>query len=135
VIIEAIGIPPPPIPGMFERPDPTSGLDILYGLQASHTNVLQEWNGLKDRMPPGLVSLGRDFSSNQICIDVSEAGNGRVLHWWNVDDPGPEDENGRPGWGNTFLLATSFTDLCRRLRTAPPLPDNTPLGKICFVRS
>lgn len=135
VIIEALGTPPPPIPGMFERLDATPGIDILYGLHTSSRNVFEAWDGLKDRMPPGLVPIGEDYFSNQICIDVSEAGNGRVFHWWLVGDPGPDDENGRPGWGNTFLLAKSFTDLCRRLRASPPLPENAPVGKICFVRS
>jgi len=81
-----------------------------------------------------LVPICDDFSSNQICIDVSEAVNGRVFFWWLAGDPGPDDDNGRPGWANTFLLAASFTDLCRRLREAPPLPDNAPVGKICCVR-
>lgn len=133
-MIEAIGTPPPPIPGMFERLDSEPPLDILYGLQVGHYDVFEAWDSFKDRMPPGLVPIGEDFCGNQICIDVSEAGNGRVFHWWNVGDPGPDDENGRPGWGNTFLLATSFLDLCRRLRKEPPLPENAPVGKICFVR-
>jgi len=135
VIIDALGTPPPPIPGMFERLDKTPGIDILYGLQVDHYDVFEAWRQLNDRMPPGLVPIAMDYSSNQICIDVSETGNGRIFHWWNVGDPGPDDENGRPGWGNTFLLATSFTDLCRRLRESPPLPQNGPIGKICLVRS
>jgi hypothetical protein len=122
VIIEAIGTPPAPIPGVFERPDATPLFNILYGLQVGSRSVVREWNLFRDRMPPGLVPIGEDYFSNQICIDVSEAGNGRIFHWWNVGDPGPDDENGRPGWGNTFMVATSFTDLCRRLRALPPLP-------------
>jgi len=62
-------------------------------------------------------------STTRFCLDVSEAGNGRIFRWFLVGDPGPDDENGRPGWGNTFLLANSFTDLCRRLRPPPPMPE------------
>lgn len=81
VMIDARGTPPPTIPGMFEHLDAAATLDVLHGLEVGHMNVFAEWHLLNDRMPPGLVPIGDDVCGNQICIDVSEAGNRRgVVH-------------------------------------------------------
>ncbi len=133
--IISIEPPRPREPGVFEYIGPNPPIEQLYGLGDSHFNVIAKIDGVGQRLPPGLIAIGSDAGANQICLDVSERGNGRVYHWFRVGDPGPDDEQGRPGWGNTFLLAESFTDLCRRLRLV--LPDDEPrrpIGKICFSR-
>lgn len=133
--IISIEPPRPREPGIFEYIGLNPPIERLNGLGDSHYNVISELAGIGQRLPPGLIAIGSDAGANQICLDVSERGNGRVYHWFRVGDPGPDDEQGRPGWGNTFLLAESFTDLCRRLRLV--LPDDEPrrpIGKICFSR-
>ncbi len=133
-IIDAIEKAPPRAPGQFTFMDDKPLLTRLYGLQSNLWNLFRAWDWFENRMPPGLVPIGEDGMGNQICIDVSEAGNGRVFAWFHEGDPGPDDALGRPGWANTFLLATSFTDLFHRLRKADPLPDDAPIGRICYVR-
>jgi hypothetical protein len=133
-IIEAIGTPPPREPGIFGYMSATPLLSRLYGLQSNLWNVFGTWDALRDRMPAGLVPIGDQGMGDQICIDVSEAGNGRIFSWGHEEDPGPPDAQGQPGWRNTFLVATSFTDMLRRLHKAPEPPDNAPIGRICSVR-
>jgi hypothetical protein len=133
-IIQAIEKAPPRNPRQFTYMGDTPSFNRLYGLQSNLWNIFETWDALRDRMPPGLVPIGEDFFGNQICIDVSEAGNGRIYSWFHEGDPGPPDAQGRPGWANTFLLATSFTDLLHRLRKDDPLPDDAPIGRICSVR-
>jgi|GEM_PF-5395571 hypothetical protein len=133
--ILSLGTPPPRARGMFECIGSNPPIHILYGLQSSNNNV---FGGLAvaeaQCMPSNLVPIGADLMDNQICIDVSEAGNGRIYHCFLHGDAGPDDADGRPGWGNIFLLAESFTDMCRRLRPAELLPDDAPVGRICWVR-
>ncbi len=97
--------------------------------------MVEQVESIGYRLPKGLVAIGRDMGDDQVCLDVSEAGNGRVYHWFQYGDPGP-DVDGGPGWGGTFLLAHSFTDLCHRLRPAAPIdPASISVGKVCFIRS
>jgi hypothetical protein len=82
------------------------------------------------------MPIGCDLGNGLICLDLSEQGNGQVLHWFGLGGPGPTDAQGQPGRRNTFLLARSFTDLCRRLR--PPPEDTSGFdpsdAKICFYQ-
>ena len=133
-IVDAVGKAPPREPGQFTYMDDQPPIDRLYGLQTNLANVFRAWEIYQTRMPPGLVPIGEDMFGNQICIDVSETGHGRIFSWFHEGDPGPNDAQGRPGWANTFLIATSFTDLLLRLRKADPLPDDAPVGRICYVR-
>ena len=133
-IVYAIGKAPPRDPRQFTYMGDEPSFDVLYGLQSNLANVFDAWDSFQFRMPPGLVPIGDQGMGDQICIDVSEAGNGRICMWGHEDDPGPADAQGRSGWANTFLLATSFTDLIRRLRKDDPLPDDAPVGRICYVR-
>ena len=133
--IEPIGKPHPRVPGMFSQADEQPPIDILYGLQSDHWNLFAAWRQLAWRMPPELVPIATDMMSSQICIDVSPDFHGKVYHWFIDGDPGPVDENGRAGWGNVFLLADSFTDLCRRIRLLDysNIPKVTG-ARICFNR-
>ena len=120
--IMAVEPPCPRIPGQFTAVGENPEFSMLFGLGGGPTdsyNVAASWDLMSDQMPKGLVPIG-DSNGDQICLDVSEAGNGRIFHWWHEGDPGEDDADGHPGWGNTFLLAHSFTDLCARI--APPLP-------------
>jgi hypothetical protein len=103
-------------------------------LQEDRDNVIDEWRAMEFRMPTGLMPIGCDLGNGLICLDLSEQGNGQVLHWFGLGDPGPTDAQGRPGRGNTFVLARSFTDLCHRLWPAPEdLGRFDPSdAKICF---
>lgn len=135
--IKAIEPAKPPGPETFERAGDDPPINVLYGLQEGHENVIDEYRMMEFRMPTGLMPIGRDFGNGLICLDLSEQGYGQVLHWFGLGDPGP-DVDGRPGRGNTFLLAHSFTDMCRRLR--PPPPDDhvdnfdPANARICSVR-
>lgn len=83
-------------------------------------NVFEMWDSIAFRLPRGLIPVAYSVSPSLVCLDSSDAGQGRVYHWFYLGDPGPNDAKGRPGRGNTFLLANDFTDLCRRLRFAEP---------------
>ncbi len=126
--------PLPPEPGILNRVEENPPMDVLYGLATGHNNVLKSYESISSCMPPGLVPIGRNFGGDYMCLDTSEAGNGLIYYWFGVGDPGPDDEQGRPGWGNTFLLAYSFTDFCQRLRPRDPivLPDLPP-GSVTYV--
>jgi len=136
--IMAVEPPCPRIPGQFTAVGENPEFGTLYGLgggaDVSYA-VPRMWDGMSDQMPKGLVPIGESFS-DKICLDMSEAGNGRIFYWWHEGDPGEDDAEGHPGWGNTFLLAHSFTDLCARI--APPLPvepSADPSGaRICWTR-
>lgn len=135
--IMAIEPPCPRIPGQFTYVGENPEFGTLYGLgePLGSYNVAKTWRGMKIYMPRGLVPIGESFG-DQICLDVSKAGNGRIYHWWHEGDPGEDDADGHPGWGNTFLLAHSFTDLCARV--SPPLPVEPSPGmdqaRICWTR-
>jgi len=134
-IIEAIEPARPPAPGTFEWAGDNPAIDLLYGLQEDRDNVIHEYLSMEFRMPAGLMPIGCDQGNGVICLDLSEQGYGQVIHWFGLGDPGP-DVQGRPGRGNTFLLAHSFTDMCRRLRPEPG-DDNgfdPSTAKICFYR-
>lgn len=123
--IQSIEAPPPREPGIFEFVGPNPPMNMLFGLQPNHANVFRELQ-LLFRLPPGLISIAYSVSPSVICLDVSDAGRGRIYHWFHLGDPGPDDARGCPGWGNTFLLAESFTDLCRRLRPRTAGPASRP---------
>jgi hypothetical protein len=126
--------PLPPEPGILNHVEENPPISVLLGLATGHNNVLEEYEATSYRMPPGLVPIGFNFGGDYMCLDTSEAGNGLIYHWFGAGDPGPDDKQGRPGWGNTFLLAYSFTDFCQRLRPADPivLPDLPP-GSVTYV--
>ena len=112
--------PPQPDPKYFTNVGPNQQFSKLYGLGGGPLdpdNVAAMWSLIGADMPKGLVPIG-ESTGDQICLDVSEAGNGRIYHWFLEGDLGP-DVDGHRGWGNTFLLAHSFTDLCARLRPPP----------------
>jgi hypothetical protein len=104
-------------------------------LQEDRDNVIDEYLVMEFRMPTCLMPIGRDFGNGLICLDLSVQGHGQVVHWFGVGDPGP-DVDGRPGRGNTFLLAHSFTDMCRRLRPEPEDDSgfDPSTARICSVR-
>jgi hypothetical protein len=85
------------------------------------------------RTPTGLMPIGCDLGNGLICLDLSEQGNGQVLHWFGLGDPGPTGAQS-PDGATPSLLARSFTDLCDRLRPAPEdLGSFDPWdAKICF---
>jgi hypothetical protein len=136
--IAAVELPPPRIPGQFTYVGENPEFSKLYGLgggpSRSYT-VPKMWEGLEVYMPKGLVPIG-DSLGDQICLDVSEAGNGRIFYWWHEGDPGEDEADGHPGWGNTFLLAHSFTDLCARLVQRLPAEPSPGLdqARICWTR-
>jgi len=134
-IIEAIEPAKPPVPGTFEWAGDNPAINLLYGLQEDRDNVIDEYLSMEFRMPTGLMPIGCDHGNGLICLDLSEHGHGQVLHWFGLGDPGP-DVRGRPGRGNTFLLAHSFTDLCRRLRPPPEDDDgfDPSDAKICSIQ-
>ena len=136
--IQAVEPPCPRIPGQFTCVGENPGLGILYGLGGGADeayNVAVTWSSINDQMPKGLVPIGNSYG-DEICLDISEAGNGRIFYWWHEGDPGEHDAEGYPGWGNTFMLAHSFTDLCARIGPPPPAdPDKGPSGaRFCWIR-
>jgi hypothetical protein len=116
--VEALEPPRPRETARFTYIGPNPPIDVLFGLQESHSNVIDELEAFRDRIPVGLISIGRDLSGNRICMDLADRGPNTVWHWFHEGDPG-EDEHGHPGYGNMFKLAENFTDLCRRLRHGP----------------
>jgi len=134
-VIEAIEPAKPPAPGTYEWAGDTPPINVLYGLQEDRDNVIDEYLSMEFRMPTGLMPIGRDFGNGLICLDLSEQGHGQVVHWFGLGDPGP-DVDGRPGRGNTFLLAHSFTDMCRRLRPEPEDDSgfDPSTARICSIR-
>lgn len=136
--IMAVEPPCPRIPGQFTYIGPIQEFSTLYGLGGGpldSDNVASLWGSMEVYMPKGLVPIG-ESSGDQICLDVSEAGNGRIFYWWHEGDPGEDDAEGHPGWGNTFLLAHSFTDLCARLVQRLPVKPSPGLdqARICWTR-
>lgn len=122
--VVAVEQPPPPDPQYFTNVAPDPEFSILYGIgggQSDSYTVPEVLDMFGKYMPKNLVPIG-ESTGDQICLDVSEAGNGRIYHWFLEGDPGP-DVDGHRGWGNTFLLAHNFTDLCARLRQ--PMPAGT----------
>ena len=108
------------------------GRDVLFnrfdGLQDGDRGVLTNYTDYEGRIPDELVPIGEDIFNNQICIDVSDAGNGRVFSWFHEGNPGED------GWGNIFLVANSFTDMCRQLFKDETPTDEILVGRICMTR-
>ena len=117
--------PLPPIAGGLGHIGSYPIINLLFGLQLSHSNVIDEYIDSEKTYPTGLAPIGCDSLGNMVLLDFTERGNGRILFWWVNGDRSP-DEQGRPGRGNIFLLAYSFTDLLRRMRPSSDVDDESP---------
>ncbi|WP_039455474.1 SMI1/KNR4 family protein [Candidatus Jidaibacter acanthamoebae] len=78
-----------------------------------YSNLLREYKFDGDRLPKGLIAIGKSSGGNLICISVGLRNYGKVYFW---DHKGcvrlGEEE---PWWDNVFLIANSFTDFINSL--------------------
>ncbi len=77
-----------------------------------YENFLREYKIFSDRLPKGLIPIGRGAGGDLICLSVDTKTYGKV-YFWDRENEAPEGEE--PWWDNVFLIANSFTDFINSL--------------------
>lgn len=73
-----------PTPNSFRLPDGGgSSVSSMYGLHdgPDHTRLDLVRGDYADRIPVWLLPIGNDPGGNELCIDLSEPGRGRIFFW------------------------------------------------------
>ena len=90
-----------------------SGISWFYAIyEGEYESFLRGCRFNGDRLPKGLIAIGRDSFGNLICISVGLGNYGKV-YFWEYKGSVPLGEE--PWWDNVFLIANSFTDFINSL--------------------
>ncbi|WP_053332514.1 SMI1/KNR4 family protein [Candidatus Jidaibacter acanthamoebae] len=78
-----------------------------------YSNLLREYKFDGDRLPKGLIAIGRNSFGDLICMSVGMGNYGKV-YFWTLEGSVQLGEE-EPWWDNVFLIANSFTDFINSL--------------------
>jgi hypothetical protein len=104
-----------PIPDGFHISD-TEGDSMVHEWFGIHDedygNLEENVSTFRDRVPQGVLPIGRDPGGNLICIRTIGPGAGSIYFWDHEREAG---EGSKPTWDNMSKLADSFSDFCEVL--------------------
>ena len=91
-------------------------IKYLYGsTKERYSNIAKQYEDYEDRVPKGLIPIGRDDFENQICIAIDDEHYGKIYFWdHETMDPLFEMESDIQ-IDQMPLLASSFTEFINKL--------------------